>query len=150
KIAPGTGACEVRSHVLPPSRERAKLGRTSALAKSPPPTTPCRPSRKATVNVPAVPVPPAMGVEYEAHLSPPSLVTKIRELVVTIHARVSPCVATQVPLAANAPSSVCAGGSRMLFHVLPSVVRIAGNCPVTFLPSAMVMPRFGVQNAKQS
>src|SRR5438128_8112849 len=56
-MAPGTGACEVRCHVLPPSAERAKLATIAAAAKSPPPTTPCRLSRKATVNNPAVPVP---------------------------------------------------------------------------------------------
>src|SRR6266481_4602138 len=126
-MAPGTGACGVRCHVLPPSRERAKLSRILALEKSPPPMTPCRPSRKATVNTPLVPVPPAIGVKYDAHLSPRSLLAKTREFVVTIQARVSPSVATQVPLAANAPSSFCAAGRLILFHFLPSVVRMPGN-----------------------
>jgi hypothetical protein len=55
-----------------------------------------------------------------------------------------------VPLAAKAPSFFCAAGISTCFQVLPSVVWMAGKRPVALIASPMVMPRFGVQNEKQS
>jgi hypothetical protein len=62
----------------------------------------------------------------------------------------SPRAAVQVPLAANAPSPSCAGGSRspMSVQVVPSSVRTTGNRPAT--ASLMVKPRRSSQKAKQS
>ncbi|TMA17527.1 MAG: hypothetical protein E6J85_16820 [Deltaproteobacteria bacterium] len=88
-----------------------------------------------------------------AHESPPSVVAMMRgsfPTPVPIQARLSPWVAMQVPLAANADSPSWAGGKLlpMSFQVRPSVVRITGNRPST--ESAMVIPRRGVKKAKQS
>ena len=59
-------------------------------------------------------------------------------------------LATHVPLAANAPSPGNAGGMLLLMssQFTPSVVRRLGKTPST--ESLCEMPRFGVQNAKQS
>jgi hypothetical protein len=81
------------------------------------------------------------------------VVAKTRALAappVASQALFSPWVAAQVPLAANENSPGNAGGifPEMLCHVVPSVVRISGNTP--FTESLCEIPRFGVQNAKQS
>src|SRR5207248_5759414 len=75
-MAPFTGGLLVRVHVRPPSSEVA-VSAKSFEAKSPPPRMPCEGSRKATE------IPPAVGeltsgVSYDAQVSPPSLVAKIR------------------------------------------------------------------------
>src|SRR6202035_2185469 len=93
------------------------------------------------------------GVLYAFHVSPPALVLRILAMVeppVAIQAFLSPWVATQVPLAADDASPVKVGGILQLMscQVLPSVVRRSGNTP--FTESLCEMPRFGVQNAKQS
>src|SRR5713101_4808489 len=150
-MAPCTGGLLVRVHVWPPSSEVA-VSAASFVAKSPPPTIPFRGSRKATE------IPPPLGeitsgVSYAFQVSPPSLVAKILAVVeppVAIQAFDSPCVAMQVPLAANEASPGNAGGilAAMDCQVIPSVVRISGNTP--FTESLWVMPRRGVQNEKQS
>jgi hypothetical protein len=86
-------------------------------------------------------------------VSPWSLVARIlavREPPVAIHAFLAPWVATQVPLDANDASPGNAGGKLPLMscQATPSVVRRSGNTP--FTESLCVMPRFGVQKAKQS
>src|ERR1700694_795868 len=66
---------------------------------------PCKPSRKATLKTPDVPVSWRMGVLYAAQLLPPSVVA--RDIAapgrpaepVAIRARLVACVATHVPLA---------------------------------------------------
>jgi hypothetical protein len=69
---------------------------------------------------------------------------------VVIHAFVFPSAAMQVPLAANEGSPGSTGGilAEMDSHVFPFFVRMSGNTP--FPESLCVMPRSGVQNAKQS
>src|SRR5713226_10211703 len=150
-MAPCTGGLFVRVHVWPPSSEVA-VSALSFEARSPPPTIPCRGSRKATEIAPALGE-LTSGVSYAFQVSPPSLVAKILAVVeppVAIQAFDSPCVATQVPLAANEASPGNAGGmlAAMDSHVIPSVVRRSGNTPLT--ESLCAMPRLGVQNAKQS
>lgn len=86
-------------------------------------------------------------------MSPPSLVAKTRAVVeppVAIQAFLPPCVATQVPLAANDASPGNAGGMLPLMscYVIPSVVRRSGKIP--FTESLCATPRIGVQKAKQS
>ena len=113
---------------------------------------PCQGSRKSTVKAPALGE-LTSGVSYAFHVSPPSRVLRILAIVeppVAIQALLSPWVATQVPLAANDASPGNAGGILLLMscQVLPSVVRRSGNTP--FTESLCEMPRFGVQNAKQS
>src|SRR5580658_3139550 len=151
KIAPCKGGALVRVHVRPPSSEIA----VSALVfedKSPPPTIPCRESRKATETPPALGE-LSNGVSYAFQVLPPSLVARILAIVappVVIHAFDFPCAAMQVPLAANEASPGSAGGmlAAMDSHVFPLVVRMSGNTP--FPESLCVIPRSGVQNAKQS
>jgi hypothetical protein len=98
-------------------------------------------------------VPCTIGVPYAFHVSPPSVVARILAFSaapVAIHARFSPWVATQVPLAAKAASPGCAGGSfrAISLQSSPFLVRITGKRP--FTASLMVMPRFGLQKSKQS
>ena len=86
-------------------------------------------------------------------MSPPSLVANILVVVEPpwqIQAFRPPWAVMQVPLAANEASPGNAGGilSAMDCQLIPSVVRISGNTP--FTESLCVMPRFVVQNAKQS
>src|SRR5580704_18943459 len=150
-MAPETGGLFVLSLVCPPSFDVA-MSALAFEAKSPPPTTPCRGSRKATLIAPAVDE-LTSGVPYAFQLSPPSLVARILAMVappVAIQAFPRPCVVTQVPLAANEASPVNAGGilALILFQVMPLVVRISGNTP--FTESLCAMPRSGVQKAKQS
>src|SRR5437016_8354061 len=81
---------------------------------------PCQGSRKATVNAPALGE-LTSGVAYALQVSPLSLVARTRAVVeppVAIHALFPPCVATQVPLAANDASPGKAGG-MLLPDVLP-------------------------------
>src|SRR5437588_8479706 len=127
KMAPGTGGLLVRVQVLPPSFDVAASAEPFE-AKSPPATIPFQGSRNATE------IPPALGeltrgVSYASQVSPPSLVAKILAIVeppVAIQAFLPPCVATQVPLAANEASPGNAGGmlAAMECQVIPSVVRI--------------------------
>src|SRR6266550_408895 len=93
------------------------------------------------------------GLLVRVQVSPPSLVAKVLAMVeppVAIQAFLPPCVATQVPLAANEASPGNAGGILVAMdsHVIPLVVRRSGNTPLT--ESLCAMPRLGVQNAKQS
>src|SRR6266536_6045204 len=152
-MAPVTGVGLVSFQVLPPSLDvavDALLG--SAGSKSPPPTMPCKGSRKATVKAPALGE-LTSGVSNAFHVSPPSVVARILAVVappVAIQALIAPWVATQVPLDANENSPGNAGGILLLMscQVLPSAIRRSGNAPLT--ESLCEMPRFGVQNAKQS
>src|SRR5438309_10005143 len=94
----------------------------------------CR-SRKSTVKAPAVGE-LINGVLYAFQVSPPSLVARILAVVeppVAIQAFLPPCVATQVPLAANEASPSNAGGilAAMDSQVAPSVVRRSGYTPLT-------------------
>src|SRR5262245_34874564 len=152
-MAPVTGGGFVRLHVTPPSLEtavRALLG--SAGSRSPPPTMPWNGSRKSTVNAPPL-GPLNNGVLYAFHVSPWSLVASTRAIAappVAIQAFLPPCVVTQVPLEAKENSPGNAGGMLLLMsgQVIPSVVRISGNTPLT--ESLCAMPRSGVQNARPS
>jgi len=150
-MAPCTGGLFVSVHVCLPSSDVATSA-ASFDAKSPPPKIPCHASRKATE------IPPALGeltrgVSYAFHVSPPSLVARILATVeppVAIHAFRSPSVVAQVPLAANETSPGNAAGifAAIDCQVIPFVVRISGNTP--FTESLCVIPRLGLQNAKQS
>src|SRR6202165_4325837 len=151
KMAPATGGLLVSVQVRPPSFEVAASAAVFE-ARSPPPTIPFTGSRKATEIAPALGE-LTSGVSYAFQVSPPSLVAKILAIVeppVAIQAFLSPSVAAQVPLAANEASPDNAGGisAAMECQVIPFVVRISGNTP--FTESLCVMPRLGVQNAKQS
>src|SRR5579862_8448093 len=113
---------------------------------------PFHPSRKATEMAPAL-AELTSGVSYAFQVSPPSLVAKLRAIVdppVAIQAFSNPCVVMQVPLAANEASPDNAGGMLEAIdcHVTPFVVRMSGNTP--FTESLCVIPRSGVQKAKQS
>src|SRR5271169_5563245 len=150
-MAPFTGGLFVNFQVLPPSCEVA-MSALSFAAKSPPPTMPCRGSRKATLIAPALGE-LTSGVSYAFQVSPPSLVARILAMVeppVAIQALLSPWVVMQVPLAANEASPESAGGILPLIscQVVPSVVRISGNTPLK--ESLCVTPRSGFQKAKQS
>src|SRR5204863_4128688 len=74
---------------------------------SPPPTRPWRASRKSTEALPEVGVPCGwMGVADDCHERPASVVRRTRATAaapVASQALLSPWVAAQVPLAANAP-----------------------------------------------
>src|SRR5207247_9618871 len=110
-MAPGTGGLLVRVQVRPPSLDVAASAE-SFEAKSPPATMPFQGSRNATVIAPALGE-LTSGVSYTFQVSPPSLVAKVLAMVeppVAIQAFLPPCVATQVPLAANAASPGSAGG----------------------------------------
>src|SRR5882757_9024107 len=152
-MAPVTGGALVSFQVFPPSLEVAVAALLGSFgSRSPPPTIPWRGSRNATVNPPALGE-LTSGVSYAFQVSPASLVARIRAVVdppVVIHAFLAPWVAMQVPLDANEASPGNAGGILLLMscHVLPSVVRKSGNTP--FTESLCEIPRFGVQNAKQS
>src|SRR5437016_834616 len=92
-------------------------------------------SRKATVKAPPLGELKS-GVLYAFQVSPRSLVARILAVVeppVAIQAFLPPCVATQVPLAANEASPSNAGGilAAMDSQVAPSVVRRSGNTPLT-------------------
>src|SRR5881392_117123 len=133
-MAPGTGGLLVRVQVRPPSLDVAASAE-SFEAKSPPATMPFQGSRKATVMAPALGE-LTSGVSYAFQVSPPSLVAKnlaIVEPPVAIQAFLPPCVATQVPLAANEASPGNGGGivAAMDSQVIPSVVRRSGNTPLT-------------------
>src|SRR5215469_6762430 len=150
-MAPCTGGLVVRIHVWPPSSDVA-VSALSFDAKSPPPTMPCDGSRNATEIAPALGE-LTSGVSNAFQVLPPSLVARtlaIVETPVTIQALLFPCVAIQVPLAAKDASSGNAVGmlAAMDCQVRPSVVRMSGKTP--FTESLCVMPRSGVQNAKQS
>src|ERR1700736_4287095 len=112
-MAPVIGGLFVSFQVMPPSLDIAVAALFGSLgSKSPPPTMPCRESRKATVNAPALGE-LTSGVSYAFHVSPPSLVARILAIVeppVAIHAFFSPWVATQVPLDENDASPGNAGG----------------------------------------
>src|SRR5438094_6519805 len=151
KMAPGTGGLLVRVQVWPPSFDVA-VSAEPFEAKSPPATMPFQGSRKATVMAPALGE-LTSGVPYAFQVSPPSLVARILATVeppVAIQAFLPPCVATQVPLAANEASRGNAGVILVAMdsHVIPLAVRRSGNTPLT--ESLCAMPRLGVQNAKQS
>src|SRR5437899_12536226 len=151
KMAPGTGGLLVRVQVRPPSFDVAASAELFD-AKSPPATIPFQGSRKATVIAPALGE-LTSGVSYAFQVSPPSLVANILAIVeppVATQAFLPPCVATQVPLAANeaSPGHACGMLAAMDSHVIPSVVRRSGNTPLT--ESLCAMPRLGAQNAKQS
>src|ERR1700733_3495381 len=113
---------------------------------------PCQGSRNATE------VPPALGlltsgVSYASHVSPPSRVARIRAMLeppVAIHAFCHPSVVMQVPLEENEASPGKAGGILRAIEcqVVPSLVRMSGNTPLT--ESLCATPRSGPQNAKQS
>ena len=150
-MAPGTGGLLVRVQVLPPSFDVAASAEPFE-AKSPPATMPFQGLRKATVIAPALGE-LTSGVSYAFHVSPPSLVARILATVeppVAIQAFLPPCVATQVPLAANEASPGNAGGilAPMDSQFIPLIVRRSGNTPLT--ESLCATPRLGVQNAKQS
>jgi hypothetical protein len=135
----------VSCQVFPPSLERATLWENTVGARISPPPRP--------LITPDVGVPCRIGVSYAAQVSPASVLAKIRAFVappVPTHTRLLPWVAIPVPLAANAASPSCRLGnwSPISCQVSPSVVPITGKRP--FTESAMVMPRFGVQKAKQS
>src|SRR5438093_11098182 len=133
KMAPGTGGLLVRVQVLPPSFDVA-VSAELFDAKSPPATIPFRGSRNATVIAPALGE-LTSGVSYAFHVSPPSLVARILAVVeppVAIQAFLPPCVATQVPLAANEASPANAGDilAGMVSQVIPSRLRRSGNTPL--------------------
>src|SRR5205807_10330474 len=126
KMATGTGGLLVRVQVRPPSFDVAASAELFD-AKSPPATMPFQGSRNATVIAPALGE-LTSGVSYAFQVSPPSLVAKVLAMVeppVAIQAFLPPCVATQVPLAANEASPGNAGGILVAMdsHVIPSVVR---------------------------
>src|ERR671924_674047 len=152
-MAPVTGGGPVRVQVWPPSLEVAVLALFGlAGSKSPPPTMPCKGSRKATVNAPPLGE-LASGVSCAFQVLPPSRVAKILATdapPVAIQAFLPPWVATQVPLEAkeNSPGSAAGMLSLMSCHVVPSSVRRAGNSPLT--GSLCAMPLLGFQKAKQS
>src|SRR5215471_11062183 len=113
---------------------------------------PCQGSRNATEKPPAAAL-LVSGVSYAFQLSPPSRVARIRatfEPPVVIQASCHPSVVMQVPLEEKEASPVNAGGIFLAIEcqVLPLNVRMSGNTP--FTESLCVMPRSGVQNAKQS
>src|SRR5437763_15999696 len=129
KMAPGTGGLLVRVQVWPPSFDVA-VSAEPFEAKSPPATMPFQGSRKATVMAPALGE-LTSGVSYALQVSPPSLVARILATVeppVAIQAFLPPCVATQVPLAANEASPRNAGGifAPMDSQVPASVVASSG------------------------
>src|SRR5437667_4441648 len=133
-MAPGTGGLLVRVQVRPPSLDVAASAE-SFEAKSPPATMPFQGSRKATVMAPALGE-LTSGVSYAIQVSPPSLVAKILAIVeppVAIQAFLPPCVATQVPLAANEASPGNAGGilAAMDSQVIPLAARTSGSSPPT-------------------
>src|SRR5438445_13407876 len=110
-MAPLTGGLLVSFQVLPPSRDMAASA-LSFEARSPPPTMPCRGSRKATEIAPAL-AELTSGVSYAFQVSPPSLVARILAMVappVAIQPFLRPWVAAQVPLSANGASPASAGG----------------------------------------
>src|SRR5579863_673263 len=133
-MEPGMGGFLVSFHVRPPSSEVAAWTALSVV-KSPPPTFPCHGSPNATENPPALAL-LTSGVSYAVQLSPPSRVAKIRAIAeppVVIQAFRCPCVAMQVPLEENDASPERAGGilPAIECHVIPSVVRMSGNTPLT-------------------
>src|ERR1700688_2171450 len=140
-MAPATGGFFVRVQVWPPSFDVAASA-ASLVRKSPPPTMPFQGSRKATENPPAV-AELTSGVSYAFQVSPPSLVARILAMAappVVIQAFLPPWVAIQVPLDENDASPGNAGGmfAAIDCQVIPSVVRISGNTPLT--ESLCVMP----------
>src|SRR5713101_3934917 len=133
-MAPCTGGLFVRVHVWPPSSEVA-VSALSFEARSPQPMIPCGGSRKVTELAPVLGE-LTSGVSYAFQVSPPSLVAKILAIVeppVAVQAFLPPCVAMQVPLAANEASPGNAAGilAAMDCQAIPSVVRISGNTPFT-------------------
>ena len=96
--------------------------------------------RSVILGVPRVAPPSSVVAKILATVEPP----------VVIHALFWPCVVMQVPLDENEASPGSAGGILFAieYHVVPSLVRMSGNTP--FTESLCVMPRSGVQNAKQS
>src|SRR5512134_3226276 len=135
-MAPVTGGGLVSVHVTPPSSDVAVAALLGlAGSRSPPPTMPFHGLRKATVKAPALGE-LTSGVSYASQVSPPSRVARILAVVeapVAIQAFCPPCVATHVPLAANAPSPGNAGGMLALMscQFTPSVVRRLGKTPST-------------------
>src|SRR5262252_1980047 len=93
--------------------------------------------------------PLGIGVVATCHVSAPSVELSTRAAVVAIHTLSLPCVTTQVPLAAKAPSPASAGGSFSVgisFQFAPpSVVLIITKRPST--ESLTATPRSASQNA---
>ena len=82
---------------------------------TPPKAAPLLASRKASEAMPAVGVPPTIGVSATVQDRPRSVVFMTRaeaSAPVPTHAVPSPCVTRQVPLAAKLPSPSLAGGRR--------------------------------------
>src|SRR5262249_28381599 len=109
-------------------------------------------SLKAIEKIPADGCPVWIGVVATCHVSPPSVERSTRAAVVPIHTLFLPCVMTQVPLAAKAPSPASAGGSfsgGISFQLAPpSVVLMTRKRPSP--ESLTATPRLASQNANAS
>src|SRR6266404_2937272 len=112
-------------------------------------------STNAMENAPVEALPVASGSDVTVHVLPASVERKTRAPAtppVTNHAFFFPCTATQVPLAANAPSPASDGGifsaPSSIQCAPPSLVAITRKWPST--GSLTAMPCCASQNAMQS